>query len=422
MTNLNVVKSPLTAVVFSSYPFKNPRHGGQLRCSKLVSAFSNYFARVIPVAVYNSLVYSSSDANKWDIASPQSTNELINAIPQLEAWYLGESPVTTQEVREHISRILLTHKPDVLIFEQPYLYRSVMALCQELELDPIVINSTQNFETPMLKSILESTSASEELRAEYSSRLDQLLLDEEQLALNSAGSIAVSDLDAAEVKKLGSTNVLIAANGVDFKKSSANKSARINRILAEDHTEVFGLFVGSAHRPNVTGFIDTLGSRLGYLPEHSEIFFAGGVGQEIRNYLLANDGHYGEFFWNRARDWGQVSNETLSGLISQAQCILLPITTGGGSNLKTAEAILSGRPIVATAHAFRGFEKFIELPGVFIAPTSDQFKLKVKELLESDFIPTDVENDDLRHEVTWDFSLNKVVPWLHETVQNRKAK
>lgn len=422
MTNSSSPKSSKTALVFSTYPFKNPRHGGQLRCSKLVAIFSQYFDQVIPVAVYNSLVYGPSDAGKWDVGSPQSTNQLIRSTPHLEAWYLGDSPITTPEVRLHISQLLQSSKPDVLIFEQPYLYRSVLALCNELGLDPIVINSTQNFETPMLRSILESTHASTETKTEYSSRLDQLLADEKELAHNSAGSIAVSELDAEELRTMGATNILIAPNGVDLRKQSSNKSTRINRILAEDHTEAFALFVGSAHRPNVTGFIDTLGSRLGYLPEHSEIFFAGGVGQEIRNYLLVNDNHYGEFFWNRARDWGQVSDDTLSALISQAHCILLPITTGGGSNLKTAEAILSGRPIVATAHAFRGFERFMNLPGIYIAKSSEDFKTKVKQLLEGDFIPTDLHNDELRREVTWQFSLEMVVPWLHETVQKWGAR
>lgn len=422
MTNNSSPASASTALVFSTYPFKNPRHGGQLRCSKLVSKFSQYFGKVIPVAVYNSLVYGTKDAGKWDIPSPQNTNDLIRTTPHLEAWYLGDSPITTPEVRLHISQLLQSNKPEVLIFEQPYLYRSVMTLCHELGLDPIVINSTQNFETPMLRSILESTKASAETESDYTSRLDQLLSDEKELALKSAGSIAVSELDAEELRIMGASNILIAPNGVDLRKQSSNKATRINRILAEDHTEAFALFVGSAHRPNVTGFIDTLGSRLGYLPEHSEIFFAGGVGQEIRNYLLANDNHYGEFFWNRARDWGQVSDDTLSGLISQAHCILLPITTGGGSNLKTAEAILSGRPIVATAHAFRGFEKFMDLPGIFIAKSSEDFKIKVKELLEGDFIPTDVQNNELRSEVTWQFSLEKVVPWLDETVQKWRVR
>ena len=47
--------------------------------------------------------------------------------------------------------------------------------------------------------------------------------------------------------------------------------------------------------------------------------------------------------------------------------MLLPITYGGGSNLKTAEALLTGHPIIATAKAFRGCEVFTDMPGMIIA-------------------------------------------------------
>ena len=182
--------------------------------------------------------------------------------------------------------------------------------------------------------------------------------------------------------------------------------------MAEDHVENYALFVGSAHRPNVTGFLDTLGSRLGYLPENSEIFLAGGVGQSIRNTLMSEDRIYGEFFWNRARDWGQVSNSMLTTLIDRANCILLPITSGGGSNLKTAEAILSGRPIVATQHAFRGFEGFTDLPHVYVCDSVESFQSTVTRLVSEGYIPTDTENTERRQSVVWENCLAQLPEWF----------
>jgi hypothetical protein len=52
----------------------------------------------------------------------------------------------------------------------------------------------------------------------------------------------------------------------------------------------------------------------------------------------------------------------------------LPITSGGGSNLKTPEALISEKFIISTKFAFRGFDNFINDNGVFIASNSSEFK------------------------------------------------
>jgi hypothetical protein len=54
--------------------------------------------------------------------------------------------------------------------------------------------------------------------------------------------------------------------------------------------------------------------------------------------------------------------------------ILLPIPYGGGSNLKTAEAICSGRPIVGTIKSFRGFDNFTNSRNTVITDEIDDFK------------------------------------------------
>src|SRR6185503_21305679 len=62
---------------------------------------------------------------------------------------------------------------------------------------------------------------------------------------------------------------------------------------------------------------------------------------------------------------GQQSEQDLAALIALASCIVLPITIGGGSNIKTAEAIFSGKPVVGTTLSLRGYERALELPHVY---------------------------------------------------------
>ena len=76
-----------------------------------------------------------------------------------------------------------------------------------------------------------------------------------------------------------------------------------------------------------------------------------------------------------------VDNDILAALYAGARAVILPKTLEGGSNLKTAEALASGRPVVATRLAFTGFEAFIDLPGVVIEDSPDRFWNAVDTLL-----------------------------------------
>ena len=68
-------------------------------------------------------------------------------------------------------------------------------------------------------------------------------------------------------------------------------------------------------------------------------------------------------------------------LINRAAVVLLPIAQGGGSNIKTAEALLSGRPIVASSTAFRGYEAFRNSAGVTIEDNVGRFRHAVRMAL-----------------------------------------
>jgi glycosyltransferase involved in cell wall biosynthesis len=88
---------------------------------------------------------------------------------------------------------------------------------------------------------------------------------------------------------------------------------------------------------------------------------------------------------NRARlvPCGFQDVEQLDALLEYANAVLLPITIGEGSNLKTAEALVSTLPIVATTKAFRGFEHFGNSPGVYIADTADEFQAVTRSLMSN---------------------------------------
>jgi hypothetical protein len=85
--------------------------------------------------------------------------------------------------------------------------------------------------------------------------------------------------------------------------------------------------------------------------------------------------------------------------------LFCPLTQGGGTNLKTAEALWSGKHIVATSIAMRGFENFIGQSGVHIADEPVVFKSKLREVMEMEPLILAEHEVDARRKVLWDFCL-----------------
>ena len=82
--------------------------------------------------------------------------------------------------------------------------------------------------------------------------------------------------------------------------------------------------------------------KLGFLPTYARIYIAGGVS----DYLMKTiNSHSIEdlTFWQRAIACGRVSEKKLNNLLTDTDVIILPITEGGGSNLKTAEAFIANK-------------------------------------------------------------------------------
>ncbi|MEO7756832.1 MAG: FkbM family methyltransferase, partial [Dokdonella sp.] len=102
---------------------------------------------------------------------------------------------------------------------------------------------------------------------------------------------------------------------------------------------------------------------------------------------------------------GEMERDDLVALLGGATVVLLPITTGGGSNLKTAEAIYSGRRVLATPHALRGYGDATRWPTIAIADTPAAFRRKLRALLDDDPLVLPADYERMRSEITWERAL-----------------
>lgn len=175
----------------------------------------------------------------------------------------------------------------------------------------------------------------------------------------------------------------------------------------------FALYCGSAHPPNAEGFFAMLGGGFGSLTPDQCLVIAGGV-----SYAIGSDErvHQSANLAPRVVLGGHVSDGCLAGLLNAAHCVILPLTQGGGTNLKTAEALWSGKFIIATTVAMRGFEQFKNSPGVLIADTARDFKNALRYAMNAKAIELGHEDRNARRVVLWEECLKGLPAYVKDVV------
>lgn len=390
-------------LIISNYPIKQPLHGGQKRVAAIVEEYKKVFSNVKFVAIFvkdHYPVHGSEDlylTGEW--ASKVRGDHLTSDIQIANA--MKNSP----RLRKKIEKLLISFNPDIIQFEQAFPFLGFREILKDLNLHPRIVYNSQNIEAPMRREIMKLGKAKQkDINSAYET-IDEVEL---YLAKNADVVSVVSKEDGEYYKSRGGKDYIIAANGISpvtFNQKSHDKWAKYFEALG---VKKIALFVGSGHLPNMAGIKKMIGFRVGFIPTDTRIVFAGGAGSNIRENFDKSD-MLAVPFWRRVINVGILRQESLEGLIARADVMLLPIVDGGGSNLKTAEAILSGKKIVATTFAFRGFEQYMKLPNIWIANTEKDFKSSITEALAAPTITRTDEQDELANHVQWKYSLKTLI-------------
>jgi len=388
---------------FATYPVRQPLHGGQLRVAAIQKMLTNSGHEIIHMATYPYFIDSGGTSNEWDFIIPPDyfewaqKHDLRPTDVDCSEFFL-KSKVIYDKLVSQIQRT----KPDVLVIEQAWLWPVIKKIRDEnsnLRNLPLVCSS-HNIESQLLKMVLEIDGVAHNKIETIYFRAFHL---ERDLILHSDVIIAVTEEDANLFKQIKNQQVYICPNGIAQSapiKDFATWKSRYNNIN-------FAFFIGSFYPPNSEGFMTMVGPHSAYLAPDMKVVVGGGVSNLItyhKDYLRYKG------LIDRSFDLlGILEAGHLSSLLTLAKAILLPITHGGGSNLKTAEAILTEKPIVATSKAFRGYEKYLALPQIFIEDDPYCFKMKVQELLDSKkTITLSQEERALIQNVLWENTLSEL--------------
>lgn len=379
----------------STYPIKNPLHGGQIRVSQIRKYFeqNNCIVKSLSLSEMSHGDYTEDDMllNDYELSSLVSVyfcTDYATSLISVKGKYF-----------EFLKKNILAFDPDVIMVEQVWLWPAVKRLIEEkhLKSDIKIVYSSHNIEYKTKKSLLDSHGIHGNNVGEVIEGIRKLEID---ICKASEIVVCCTQIDADEFTNMGTKNTIIANNGVAKRNTDQKQLQNIKDIL---WGRKYILFVGSAYPPNAQGFWDMMGKSMAFLPPDVVIVVAGGVSKIIENYMPESAKLYSYVSMDRIKRLGFVSEELLGTLVENASVIILPITVGGGSNLKTAEAIASGRPVVATETACRGFDFVDKLSNFFVAKDDTEFISSITNFLNFELKNVFSEEEkDLRKSVYWE--------------------
>jgi hypothetical protein len=395
-------------LVVGTYPIKNPAHGGQKRVAAIVEEYRKVFSHVKYVAVFvreHYPQYSSDDIYlTGDLAQRVLHDRLTSDIQ------VGEAIANDPKVRRQVERMLQTFKPDIIEIEQVFPYMGLEKVLKDLGMTPKIVHSSHNVEVAIKDEVLTIANAPQK---EIDRALKTIEKTETKLAKTADLVVAVSQEDGEWYEKHGSDSYVLAPNGIAAPTFTESGVQHWKNIFEKEKIRQTVVFIGSAHMPNMQGIRQMIGFRLGFLPPDTRLILAGGAGKHLQLHFDSDDIR-DLTFWRRAISAGIISEDHLSGLIKMADVILLPIVKGGGSNLKTAEAILSGKKVVGTSFAFRGYEQYMDLANIWIADTPDGFKKAIVEALNTPLKERTKKEEKLAEQVQWHYCLQEMINTVKE--------
>lgn len=353
----------------TNYPTVNPIHGGQIRASQITSHLRNAGHDVMPLSIFVAGNYQEFSDD--DICFKPNSKIWNCTLPWLSDYYTGIYAANDTEIISRLTGVFKKFKPHIIIFEQPWLF----SLAKKIAISKTtkLIYSSQNIEWKLKDKLFDRNGIKN--KGELVSEIKNNEID---AVSYSNLTIACTSQDADYYKEsTGLNNIIVAGNGVE-PFSCTDERVEEWRVFLKNPTAVF---VSSAHLPNAQGFWDMMRPGLNFLKAGEKILVIGGVCNIIT--AIKDFEEYSELNSSRLNLAGLREKTELQALVKASHVVLLPISDGEGSNLKTAEALESGCFIIGTTKAFRGFEAAMNLPNVTIADNPVDFRKSIRRILNS---------------------------------------
>lgn len=400
----------MNALILSVFPYRAPFTGGQHRLFNIERCFKAAGFNTYTVGVCVSPIMNG-DKDFIDYPNNIISSYAFPFPDQLKGYMvdycLGEVVLESSELKKLVlDKILEIPEPDVIFVELPWLFKLASYLKTEMFQRSVLIYGSENIEYSLKAKILAKVTNEEQVSA-CSELIRRIELD----AITSSDVVlAVSQDDCKWFTLNTSKLVLLAPNGVQDRVVTQNAIVKFKKLNLPNK---YILYTGSDWPPNVLGLYENLKYGFGSLTPDQKLVIVGnvcdGIKRDIRFKSIAN-------FYERSLFLGKVDEETMAILLDRAHAIAIPIIEGGGTNLKTAEALWSGKYIIATPHSFRGFEEFMNSEGVFISKDDEEFRRNLRYAMSMPTLNISASERHLRESVLWDNTLKNLQHYLKQLV------
>jgi glycosyltransferase involved in cell wall biosynthesis len=380
-----------------TYPIAKPVHGGQRR----VAAFKTFYESIGIEYIY-ACIY---DPNQYgpDLLGPDdlpltATSPAEGPVALIGDVLSGRQAATDEASFQHFADLVQRLRPDALQLEHPFMWPLVNRLRGTLQAQRLpLIYSSHNVEALLKGEILSVSGVAAALRGNICDQIEQM---EAEVSRAAALIVCVSSDERRHYLgyQPAAERIVVVPNGVDRPPASNMEYAPYLREFAD---RPFAFMVGSAYPPNIDGFCRyVLADGAFMVPPRKSIAVCGGVGPGIlehpvyQRFVTANS--------QRIQFFPKIEDPELWSIKTKCHAVLLPIGTGRGSNLKTAEALVLGKWIIATPVAMRGYHAFLETEGLIIANDSVGFRRATAQALCSPLPSVSEKSRRAREALYWD--------------------
>jgi len=334
--------------------------------------------QVASVGIFPAAFFSPGEWGPSDIVldSPLLANRACTDIAFAD-FHVARMAARDSKVIERLRFMVQQFVPDVIQVEQPWpwlVLRKALPSCHNIR----IIYSSQNIEWKARLPLFQlgmKTAASDEM-------LTATRLLEKECARSADLVLTISDMEGEEIKRsTGTTAIHVPA----MSELASSDQISVRSRLVVDGRSVgcrYAALMGSAYWPNVEGFFSIFPDGLGFLAQGEQIWVGGTLGKAIQGddrfqtFMSLNETRY--------RNVGFVEEHEKEAFFATADCVIVPVTFGAGAKQKTADAIASGRPVIATQHAIDGYGPIV-VPaidkGVYIGNEPHTFRSLVREAL-----------------------------------------
>lgn len=364
-------------LMLAPFPMALPRHGGQVRAASIAHALRHAGWHVDTAGLYHADFFPEAEWGAYDIviSDPATSRRALDDLAFGDL-HVARAAAADEGVVDELRRLLDRLRPHVVHMEHPWTW-PVLERALPRQGGPKIVYSSQNIEWSARPALFgiglkrpggdQLVEATRLLEAGFARRADLVL--------------SISDLEGPLIAAESGRPVHYVPPVSDLVPGGPPVHGAYAQAAREARCR-YAALMGSAYWPNVEGFFTAFPESLGFLAQDEQVWVAGSLGP-----ALQDDPRYGDYKSvndTRLRAWGYVPDGDKPAFFASASCVIVPVSSGAGAKLKTADALASGLPVVITPHALEGYGPLVQDAlgqGVYVAETPQAFRSLVRRAM-----------------------------------------